>query len=116
MEQFKNGLSQQGTPRLLALALTLLGGVVVGLIQFRHGIVHLLDTVTYWSGAEAVRNGHLFGSNLAPSFSNFTAIEFLDRGGQLPFVDFPIGYPLAAAFLGYSSAFVMPWNCSACSH
>ena len=100
MEQFKNGLSQQGTPRLLALALTLLGGVVVGLIQFRQGIVHLLDTVTYWSGAEAVRNGNLFDSNLAPSFSNFTAIEFLDRGGQLPFVDFPIGYPLVAGFFG----------------
>jgi len=98
--QLKNRLSRLGATGLLPLVLTVLGSLTVGLIQFRHGIVHLLDTVTYWSGAEAVRDGHLFSSNLAPSFSNFTAIEFLDRSGQLPFVDFPIGYPLLAGFFG----------------
>ena len=73
---------------------------MVGIVQFRHGIVHLLDTVTYWSGAEATSNGHLFATNLAPSFSNFSAIEFLERSGRLPFVDFPVGYPLVAGILG----------------
>jgi hypothetical protein len=77
-----------------------MGALVVGLVQFRHGIVHLLDTVTYWSGTEATSNGHPFTTNLAPSFSNFSAIEFLERSGRLPFVDFPVGYPLVAGSLG----------------
>lgn len=72
----------------------------IGLVQFRHGIVPLLDTVTYWSGAEAVARGDLFATTLAPSFSNFSAIEFLERNGSLPFVDFPLGYPLLAGILG----------------
>jgi len=54
--------------------LTAIGALVVGLVQFRHGIVHLLDTVTYWSGTKATSYGHPFTTNLAPSFSNFSAI------------------------------------------
>jgi len=80
--------------------LTTIGALVVGLVQFRHGIVHLLDSVTYWSGTEATSNGHPFTTNLAPSFSNFSAIDFLDRSGRLPFVDFPVGYPLVAGIFG----------------
>ena len=34
-----------------------IGGAVVAAIQLRDGIVPLLDTVTYWSGAEAVAAG-----------------------------------------------------------
>lgn len=86
-------------PRV-AVAVSALGALVVGLVQFRHGIVPLLDTVTYWSGAEAVARGDLFHTTLAPSFSNFSALEVLDRGGTLPFVDFPVGYPLVAGVLG----------------
>ncbi len=77
-----------------------LGAVVVGAVQLRSGIVHLLDTVTYWSGAQAVADGHPFTTHLAPSFSNFDAVEFLERGGRLPFVDFPIGFPLLAGIPG----------------
>ena len=77
-----------------------LAALAIGLVQFRRGIVPLLDTVTYWSGAEAVARGDLFSTTLAPSFSNFSAIDFLERGGSLPFVDFPIGYPLLAGILG----------------
>ena len=40
--------------------------------------------------------GHPFTTRVAPSFSNFSVVEFLDRGGRLPFVDFPVGYPLVA--------------------
>ncbi len=76
------------------------GAALVAALQLRHGIVHLLDTVTYWSGAEAVASGRPFTTRLAPSFSNFDALEFLDRGGRLPFVDFPVGYPLVAGSLG----------------
>lgn len=80
--------------------LAAIGAVVVGLVQLRDGIVPLLDTVTYWSGAEAVASGRPFTTNLAPSFSNFDVVEFLSRDGRLPFVDFPVGYPVAAGLLG----------------
>lgn len=84
----------------LVIAAGALAAVAVGLVQFRHGIVPLLDTVTYWSGAEAVADGHFFSTSLAPSFSNFSALQFLERSGTLPFVDFPVGYPLLAGSLG----------------
>ena len=86
--------------RTVAGAVAAAAAIVVGLIQFRHGIVHLLDTVSYWSGAQAVADGHPFTSRLAPSFSNFDAIEFVERGGRIPFVDFPVAYPLSAGLLG----------------
>lgn len=76
------------------------GAVAIGVVQLRDGIVPLLDTVTYWSGAEAVASGRPFTTNLAPSFSNFDVIEFAERGGRLPFVDFPVGYPLVAGLIG----------------
>lgn len=75
-------------------------GALVALVQLRHGIVPLLDTVTYWSGAQSVANGHPFHTTLAPSFSNFDAVDFLDRGGSLPFVDFPVLYPLMSGSVG----------------
>jgi hypothetical protein len=75
-------------------------GSLVALTQLRQGIIPLLDTVTYWSGAESVASGNLFRTTLAPSFSNFDAIDFLERGGSLPFVDFPVAYPLLAGAIG----------------
>lgn len=87
-------------PELWAGGLAALGAMAIGVVQLRDGIVPLLDTVTYWSGAEAVASGRPFTTNLAPSFTNFDATEFLARGGRLPFVDFPVGYPLVAGSLG----------------
>lgn len=69
-------------------------------MQLRHGIIPLLDTVTYWSGAESILSGRPLQTSLAPSFSNFDAAEFLERDGRIPFVDFPIAYPLLAGVLG----------------
>lgn len=86
--------------RTTAAVVAAVVAIVVGLVQFRHGIVHLLDTVSYWSGAQAVADGHPFTSRLAPSFSNFDAVEFVQRDGRIPFVDFPLGYPLTAGTLG----------------
>lgn len=83
-----------------ALWVVAIGGASIAAIQLRHGIVPLLDTVTYWSGAESFASGHGFHTTLAPSFSNFDAIEFLRRQGSIPFVDFPIGYPFLAGSLG----------------
>lgn len=91
------------TRRRIALVAALGAGAVaaaVAAIQLRHGIVPLLDSVTYWSGAESVASGRLFHTSLAPSFSNFDAVEFLQRRGTLPFVDFPVAYPLVAGSLG----------------
>jgi hypothetical protein len=83
----------------------------VALIQLRNGIVPLLDTVTYWSGTRSSSTGHFFTTELAPSFSNFTAVEFAERGGRLPFVDFPVGYPTLAGLLalltGASGAMIL---------
>jgi len=84
----------------MACVVAAMAAVAVGLVQFRHGIVHLLDTVSYWSGAQAVADGHPFTTRLAPSFSNFSAVEFAERGGRIPFVDFPVAYPLSAGSLG----------------
>lgn len=105
MARFKERLSpgrfsRQGVWAFAAYIFASLSALVVGLVQYRHGIVHLLDTVTYWSGAEATSNGHPFTTNLAPSFSNFSAVEFLDHSGRLPFVDFPVGYPHVAGTIG----------------
>jgi hypothetical protein len=97
---FLSRLTDQSRWLVAAYGLAALGALCVGILQFRHGIVHLLDTVTYWSGTEATTNGHPFTTNLAPSFSNFSAIEFLERSGRLPFVDFPVGYPLVAGTIG----------------
>ncbi|MGA0957720.1 MAG: hypothetical protein ACO3TV_02255, partial [Ilumatobacteraceae bacterium] len=83
-----------------AILIAAIGAALVAVVQLRDGIVHLLDTVTYWSGAQAVADGRPFTTQLAPSFSNFDALDFLERGGRLPFVDFPVGYPLVAGSLG----------------
>lgn len=94
--------SRRETPRV-ALMVGLCAaavGAVTAAVQLRHGIIPLLDTVTYWSGAESVASGHPWRTTLAPSFSNFDAVEFLDRGGSIPFVDFPIAYPLIAGSAG----------------
>lgn len=91
---------RQSRKTVIAACVAAVGALVVGIVQLRHGIVHLLDTVTYWSGAEAVADGRPFTTRLAPSFSNFDAVEFVTRDGRLPFVDFPIGYPLVAGLLG----------------
>jgi len=86
--------------RTIVGAVAATAAMVVGLVQFRHGIVHLLDTVSYWSGAQSVADGHPFTTRLAPSFSNFSAVEFAERGGRIPFVDFPVAYPLTAGAIG----------------
>jgi hypothetical protein len=94
--------SRRDTPRVaLIVGLCAAGvGAVTAAVQLRHGIIPLLDTVTYWSGAESVASGQPLRTTLTPSFSNFDAVEFLDRGGSIPFVDFPIAYPLIAGSAG----------------
>lgn len=83
----------------IAGSLAALGALVIAVVQLRDGVVPILDTVTYWSGTDDLTRGHVFSTTLAPAFSNFDAIEFLARGGRLPFVDFPIGYPLVAGVI-----------------
>ena len=84
---------------LIAVTAAVLAGVVA-LIQLRQGVLQILDTGSYLSGAAAFRSGHPLTSTLAPSFSNFDVIQFLERGGRLPFVDFPIGYATVSGILG----------------
>lgn len=84
---------------LVGAAGAALVGLVVAVVQLRTGVIPMLDTATYWSGARATADGHPFTTTLAPSFTNFTAAEFLQRDGRLPFVDFPVGYPTLAGVL-----------------
>lgn len=85
--------------RVVALA-TAAAAAAIAAVQLRGGIVPMLDTVSYWSGAVATSQGHPFTTTLAPSFSNFSALDVLERGGRLPFVDFPVAYPTVAGVLG----------------
>jgi hypothetical protein len=90
------------TRRMRCLAAALLAaaaGGVIALVQLRDGVIPMLDTVTYWSGIRAVAEGRPFTTTLAPSFSNFDAVEFVIRDGRLPFVDFPVGYPLLGGLI-----------------
>lgn len=84
----------------MIVAVSAVAAAAFAIAQLRNGVLPTWDTVSYWSGAEAIRHGDLFGSHVQPSFSNFTVIDFLDRSGRLPFVDFPVGYPLLIAALG----------------
>ena len=86
------------TRRLVAAATALLAGAFAS-VQLRHGVVPMLDTASYWSGVEATAAGHPFTTTLAPSFSNFDVLRMLRSDGRLPFVDFPVGYPLIAGLL-----------------
>src|SRR6478735_6290107 len=65
----------------------------------RDGLSPTLDASSYLSATHEVAHGHPFTTRIAPSFSNFSVIEFLDRGGRLPFVDFPALYPTVAGIL-----------------
>lgn len=85
--------------RTVVVTVTALVAAMLAAIQLRTGIVPMLDTVTYWSGVRATASGHPLTTTLAPSFSNFDLVEFLERGGRLPFVDFPVGYPLVGGLL-----------------
>lgn len=93
--------SRTGVPPRLVLAMivTAIGSAFVAGVQLRTGVVPMLDTVTYWSGIRATADGHPFTTTLAPSFSNFDVVEVLERAGRLPFVDFPLGYPIVGGLI-----------------
>lgn len=74
-------------------------GVLAALWAWRDGVSPTLDASSYLSATHEVSRGHPFTTRVAPTFSNFSVIEFLDRGGRLPFVDFPVGYPLLAGLV-----------------
>lgn len=86
--------------RLVVAAVVGLTGTLFGALQLRHGVIPALDTASYWSGVNAFRAGHPLTTTLAASFSDFDVLQVLRHGGRLPFVDFPIGYPLLAGVLG----------------
>jgi hypothetical protein len=60
------------------------------------GPTQFLDAGSYASAIDSLAHGHGLTTTLAPSFSAFSATDFLRRGGRIPFVDFPAGYPVVA--------------------
>jgi hypothetical protein len=80
--------------------LAAIAAAVVAGVQLRHGIVRIFDSASYWSAARATAHGHPGTTNLAPTFSTKSVIDFLAHDGRLPFVYFPLGYPLVAGLIG----------------
>lgn len=62
----------------------------------RRGPEQFLDAGSYAAGVEGLHHWRPGTSRLAPSFSHFTSVDFLRRGGRIPFSDFPLGFPLVA--------------------
>jgi hypothetical protein len=99
----RGGLRSQIMSRRVDVRVAVLACVVavaLTAVQLSHGVVPVWDTVSYWSGAEALTNGKVLAAHVQPSFSNFTTIDVLRRQGELPFVDFPYGYPVLLAAVG----------------
>lgn len=84
---------------VLAAIVTVIAAALVASVQLRTGVIPMLDTVTYWSGIRATADGHPFTTTLAPSFTNFDVVDVLERAGRLPFVDFPLGYPIVGGLI-----------------
>lgn len=85
------------SPRVVlsCIAATFMAFVLFVLV--RNGPVQFLDAGSYAAGIDAISHGRGLTTALAPSFSNFSVIDFATRRGSIPFVDFPLGYPLLAA-------------------
>ncbi len=69
-------MTPAGNARLAAGAAAV-AAVALAVVQVRHGVLQLLDTGSYVSGAKALRAGHPFTTTLAPSFSNFSVLDVL---------------------------------------
>jgi hypothetical protein len=83
--------------RTVAATVTALAAVALVIWIAWDGPVPWLDAGSYAAGIEAIADGRGITSHLAPSFSAFSGAEFVQHGGSIPFVDFPVGYPLVAA-------------------
>jgi hypothetical protein len=92
------GVTQRQRAVVAGIIAALAAGAVL-LWAVGDGLSPTLDASSYLSATREVSRWHPFTTRLAPSFSNFDVIEFLDRSGRLPFVDFPVGYPLLAGLL-----------------
>jgi hypothetical protein len=75
------------------------------------GPVQFLDAASYAAVTDSLAHGHWFTTPMVPSFSQFSAADFLQRGARIPFVDFPAGYPLlsglVALFVGARAALMV---------
>ncbi len=80
---------------LIAVCLAVLAALISVWLHW-HGPVQFLDAGSYAAAIDALAGGDGVRTALAPSFSNFTALEFVERDGRIPFVDFPLGFPAAA--------------------
>jgi hypothetical protein len=80
----------------VATSLAMVAAALACAWLLRDGLAPTFDAASYLSATREVAEGHPLTTRVAPSFSNFSVVEFLDRGGRLPFVDFPAGYPLVA--------------------
>lgn len=74
-----------------------LGGLALCVGLAFRGPVMFFDAGSYVAVADNFAHGHGFTTTLVPTFSEYSSIDFLHRGGRIPFTDFPAGF---AAVLG----------------
>lgn len=86
----------------MAVAATVLTGVLATWMVW-DGPTQFLDAGAYASAIDSLAHGHGLTTTLAPSFSAFSATDFLRRGGRIPFVDFPVGYPVVGAAIAVAT-------------
>lgn len=69
-------------------------GAFATLLVTRHGMAAHPDSAYYWTGADAVRHLRPGTTDVVPFFTRLDLHDIVRSEGHMPFVDFPLGYPL----------------------
>lgn len=78
-----------------------LATAVLGVVYAWHGPAQFFDAASYTAGADSFAHGHGISTQLVPSFSDFSAVDFLTRDGRVPFTDFPAGFTVLTGVVAW---------------
>ena len=79
------------------------GCVALCIALAQHGPVMFWDASSYAAGADSVARGHGLTTQMVPTFSNYSPVEFIERGGRVPFTDFPAGFTLVTGIIAIAT-------------
>jgi hypothetical protein len=74
---------------------------VLGVVYAWRGPAQFFDAASYTAGADSFAKGHGITTQLVPSFSDFSAVDFVSRGGRVPFTDFPAGFTVLTGVVAW---------------
>ena len=74
---------------------------VLAVVYAWHGPAQFFDAASYTAGADSFAGGHGITTQLVPSFSDFSAVDFVTRGGRVPFTDFPAGFTVLTGVVAW---------------